>query len=104
MTLRKENGSFGFVVRGGSHDIAAKFRPFTIVYVDKVNSMVKYVPLLVVFGNIDAVVVIVVALVVFVSPLLLKLLLVFLSALLYCCLADGYCYICCFGYGCSCCC
>ena len=35
VTLHKENGTFGFVVRGGKHDLSVKCRPFTIVHVDK---------------------------------------------------------------------
>ncbi|XP_023346624.1 glutamate receptor-interacting protein 2 isoform X2 [Eurytemora carolleeae] len=35
ITLRKENGSFGFVVRGGAHEISARCRPFTVVFVDQ---------------------------------------------------------------------
>ena len=35
VTLNKENGTFGIVVRGGKHDLPVKCRPFTIVHVDK---------------------------------------------------------------------
>ena len=34
VTLAKENGTFGFVVRGGNHDVGVRCRPFTIVHVD----------------------------------------------------------------------
>ena len=34
VSLAKENGTFGFVVRGGQHETPAKCRPFTIVHVD----------------------------------------------------------------------
>ena len=34
VSLAKENGTFGLVVRGGQHEAAAKCRPFTIVHVD----------------------------------------------------------------------
>ena len=30
VTLKKMNGSFGMVIRGGFHDIPAKRRPFTV--------------------------------------------------------------------------
>ena len=33
VTLKKENGSFGMVIRGGSHEIHRKSRPFTVVQV-----------------------------------------------------------------------
>ena len=33
MTLKKENGSFGMVIRGGAHEILRKSRPFTIMQV-----------------------------------------------------------------------
>ena len=32
VTLRKENGSFGMVVRGGYHDVIRKCRPFTVCH------------------------------------------------------------------------
>ena len=35
VTLNKENGTFGFVVRGGKHEALVKSRPFTIVHVDR---------------------------------------------------------------------
>ena len=35
VTLNKENGTFGFVVRGGKHELPVKSRPFTIVHVDR---------------------------------------------------------------------
>jgi len=35
VTLRKQNGSLGFVVRGGNHQIGSKSRPFTVVHIDK---------------------------------------------------------------------
>jgi len=31
--LKKDNGSFGMVIRGGVHDIHRKSRPFTVVHV-----------------------------------------------------------------------
>ena len=30
VTLRKENGSFGMVIRGGDHEVSRKRRPFTV--------------------------------------------------------------------------
>ncbi len=36
VVLRKENGSFGLVLRGGSHEVAARVRPFTVIHIDKV--------------------------------------------------------------------
>ena len=33
MTLEKDNGTFGVVVRGGSHDVPMRCRPFTVVQV-----------------------------------------------------------------------
>ena len=42
MVLRKENGSFGLVVRGGSHEIAARVRPFTVVHIDKVDALIFF--------------------------------------------------------------
>ena len=33
VTLKKDNGSFGMVIRGGSHEIHRKSRPFTVVQV-----------------------------------------------------------------------
>jgi len=35
VTLKKENGTFGYVVRGGSHELPARCRPFSIVHVDR---------------------------------------------------------------------
>ena len=32
VTLKKENGSFGMVIRGGDHEIPRKKRPFTVFY------------------------------------------------------------------------
>ena len=34
VTLKKENGSFGVVIRGGDHELLRKRRPFTIVHVN----------------------------------------------------------------------
>ena len=34
VTLKKENGSFGLVIRGGDHELLRKRRPFTVVYVN----------------------------------------------------------------------
>ena len=48
LSLRKENGSFGFVVRGGSHEIPARFRPFTVVYVDKVIIIIIIVTIIII--------------------------------------------------------
>jgi hypothetical protein len=36
VVLRKENGSFGLVLRGGSHEVPARVRPFTVIHIDKV--------------------------------------------------------------------
>ena len=33
VTLEKDNGTFGVVVRGGSHDVPLRCRPFTVVQV-----------------------------------------------------------------------
>ncbi|CAB4068881.1 GRIP [Lepeophtheirus salmonis] len=33
ITLKKENGSFGVVIRGGNHDDPRRVRPFTVMYV-----------------------------------------------------------------------
>lgn len=33
VTLKKENGSFGMVIRGGDHELLRKRRPFTVVSV-----------------------------------------------------------------------
>jgi C-terminal processing protease CtpA/Prc len=33
VTLKKDNGSFGMVIRGGGHEIHRKSRPFTVVQV-----------------------------------------------------------------------
>ena len=35
VTLKKENGSFGIVIRGGDHELLRKRRPFTVVYVNQ---------------------------------------------------------------------
>ena len=34
VTLKKENGSFGIVIRGGDHELLRKRRPFTVVHVN----------------------------------------------------------------------
>ena len=41
MTLEKDNGTFGVVVRGGSHDVPLRCRPFTVVQVKMVIGQVK---------------------------------------------------------------
>ena len=33
VTLEKDNGTFGVVVRGGSHDVPMRCRPFTVIQV-----------------------------------------------------------------------
>ena len=35
VTLKKENGSFGIVVRGGDHELLRKRRPFTVASVNQ---------------------------------------------------------------------
>ena len=35
VTLKKENGSFGIVIRGGDHELLRKRRPFTVVHVNQ---------------------------------------------------------------------
>ena len=38
VTLKKENGSFGLVIRGGDHELLRKRRPFTVVHVNSQGS------------------------------------------------------------------
>ena len=33
--MKKENGSFGIVIRGGDHELLRKRRPFTVVHVNQ---------------------------------------------------------------------